>query len=169
MQKFTRRQLLGAAAAGAAWNAGCGPSPESPSQARDTSGPSVEALDRAAEKPILDLSGLDQPVIIDSIRLLAKDGEQFIHVRSKDGAEGLSLTNRRHYLAPILRELIIPFFLGKDARKLESELSGYALDSRRPHTLWSATAATAPSRGHRAAVVGPTAAAHCAPRGDGSG
>ena len=47
--------------------------------------------------------------------------------------------------------------------------SGYALDSRRPHTLWSATAATAPSRGHRAAVVGPTAAAHCAPRGDGSG
>ena len=26
--------------------------------------------------------------------------------------------------------------------------SGYALDSRRPHTLWSATAATAPSRGH---------------------
>ena len=48
-------------------------------------------------------------------------------------------------------------------------LSGYALDSRRPHTLWSATAATAPSRGHRAAVVGPIAAAHCAPRGDGSG
>ena len=47
--------------------------------------------------------------------------------------------------------------------------SGYALDSRRPHTLWSATAATAPSRGHRAAVVGPIAAAHCAPRGDGSG
>ena len=48
-------------------------------------------------------------------------------------------------------------------------ISGYALDSRRPHTLWSATAATAPSRGHRAAVVGPIAAAHCAPRGDGSG
>ena len=47
--------------------------------------------------------------------------------------------------------------------------SGYALDSRRPHTLWSATAATAPSRGHRAAVVGPIAAAHCAPRGDSSG
>ena len=50
-----------------------------------------------------------------------------------------------------------------------SSRSGYALDSRRPHTLWSATAATAPSRGHRAAVVGPIAAAHCAPRGDGSG
>ena len=122
MQKFTRRRFLGATTAGAAWSAGCGPSPDPPSPVKDTSGPSVEALGRASEKPILDLSGLDQPVIIDSIRLLAKDGEQFIHVRSKDGAEGLSLTNRRDYLAPILRELIIPFLLGKDARKLESEL-----------------------------------------------
>ena len=58
-----------------------------------------------------------------------------------------------------------------DAVKAPSSLkdifaaSGYALDSRRPHTLWSATAATAPSRGHRAAVVDPIAAAHCAPRG----
>ena len=35
--------------------------------------------------------------------------------------------------------------------------SGYALDSRRPHTLWSATAATAPSRGH---LVGPIDSPH---------
>ena len=58
---------------------------------------------------------------------------------------------------------------GEPTLLVDSPFSGYALDSRRPHTLWSATAATAPSRGHRAAVVGPTAAAHCAPRGDGSG
>ena len=61
-------------------------------------------------------------MIIESIRLLEKDEEQFVHVRSKDGAEGLSLTNRRRYFAPILKEMIIPFFIGKDARKLESEL-----------------------------------------------
>ena len=60
--------------------------------------------------------------------------------------------------------------LGPEAKASATLMpSGYALDSRRPHTLWSATAATAPSRGHRAAVVGPIAAAHCAPRGDGSG
>ena len=59
---------------------------------------------------------------------------------------------------------------GKDLQRIITYSgSGYALDSRRPHTLWSATAATAPSRGHRAAVVGPIAAAHCAPRGDSSG
>jgi L-alanine-DL-glutamate epimerase-like enolase superfamily enzyme len=60
--------------------------------------------------------------VIDSIRLLEKDGERFVHVRSKDGAEGVSLTNEREYLTPILQELVIPFFLGKDARKIESEL-----------------------------------------------
>ena len=70
----------------------------------------------------MDLSGLDRPVIIDSIRLLENDGEQFVHVCSKDGAEGLSLTNRRPHFAPILENRIVPFFLGKDVRKLESEL-----------------------------------------------
>jgi L-alanine-DL-glutamate epimerase-like enolase superfamily enzyme len=79
-------------------------------------------LDRAAASPILDISGLNEPVVIDSIHLLEKDGERFVHVRSKDGAEGLSLTNGREYLTPILQEQVIPFFLGKDARKLESEL-----------------------------------------------
>ena len=95
-----------------------------PAESRDTQprGPSIEELDRAAAQPILKLDGLSDPIIIDSIRLLEKDGEQFVHVRSKDGAEGLSLTNRRSYFAPILKELIIPFFLGKDARTLESEL-----------------------------------------------
>ena len=85
-------------------------------------GPSIEELNAEAARPVLDLSGMDSPLVIDSIRLLEKEGSQFVHVRSKDGAEGLSLTNGRAYLAPILRDLVIPFFLGKDARKLESEL-----------------------------------------------
>ena len=86
------------------------------------SGPSIAALDAAAARPVLDLSGLDEPVIIDSIQLLEKDRDQFVHVRSSDGAEGVSLTNGRPYLANILKELVIPFFMGKDARKLESSL-----------------------------------------------
>ena len=32
------------------------------------------------------------------------------------------MANRRPYLAGVLRELLIPFFLGRDARKRESEL-----------------------------------------------
>jgi L-alanine-DL-glutamate epimerase-like enolase superfamily enzyme len=123
MTHINRRELLkSAAAAGAALSAACGSGPAAASRAENTSLPSLEDLDRAVDKPILDLTGLDHPVVIDSIRLLEKDGERFVHVRSKDGAEGLSLTNERDYLAPILHELVIPFFLGKDARKLESEL-----------------------------------------------
>ena len=87
-------------------------------------GPSAQDLDRAAAAPVLRRDGLRSPVIIDSIRLLKKDREYFVHVRSKDGAEGLSLTNppRAEYLDKILKQLLFPFFLGKDARDLENLL-----------------------------------------------
>ena len=144
MKKFNRRRFLGmaAGAAGALSGAACGTSVDLGSTA---AGPSVEDLDRAAATPIVDLSGLDRPVTIDSIRLLENDGEQFVHVRSKDGAEGLSLTNRRPHFASILENRIVPFFLGKDVRKLESELlfelyryrSNYKLQSL---AFWSAQA-----------------------------
>ncbi len=115
-RKATRREALATAFGGASLAACAG----APVPAEE--GPSAAELDAAAAQPVLDLSGLDSPLVIDSIRLLEKDGSQFVHVRSKDGAEGLSLTNGRHYLAPILKDLVIPFFLGKDARKLEAEL-----------------------------------------------
>ncbi len=87
-------------------------------------GPSARDLDRAAAWPVLKLDALRSPVIIDSIRLLQKDREYFVHVRSKDGAEGVSLTNppRAEYLDKILKQLLFPFFLGKDARDLENLL-----------------------------------------------
>ena len=114
--QITRREVIAASVASAPL-AACGGTPQ-----LEPSGPNTQELDDAAAQPVLDLSGLDTPLIIDSIRLLENDRDQFIHVRTKDGAEGLSLTNGRRYLAPILRDLVIPFFLGKDARKLESEL-----------------------------------------------
>ena len=112
----TRREFIAASVASAPL-AACGGRPQPESYGLDT-----RDLDLAAAEPVLNLSGLDTPLIIDSIRLLENDGEQFVHVRTKDGAEGVSLTNGRRYLGPILRDLVIPFFLGKDARKLESEL-----------------------------------------------
>ena len=121
MPNLNRRQFLAASGAGIAL-AGCSGKSSAPATEEQAAGPSVESLDAAAAKPVLDLSGLDEPVIIDSIRLLEKDDAQFVHVRSKDGAEGVSLTNGRPYVAPILADRIIPFLIGKDARKLESEL-----------------------------------------------
>lgn len=137
--RLTRREFVAASAAGVPLAACAGALPDDPS------GPTTADLDAAAARPVLDVSQLDAPLIIDSIRLLERDGEQFVHVRSKDGAEGVSLTNGRRYLRPILQELVIPFFLGKDARTLESDLlfelyrhrSNYKLQGL---ALWSAQA-----------------------------
>ena len=85
----------------------------------------AEKLDKAAAAPVLNLEAFKSPVIIESIELLRKDREYFVRVRSKDGAEGVSLCNgRAPYLHPILNRLVIPYFIGKDARELESHLFG---------------------------------------------
>jgi L-alanine-DL-glutamate epimerase-like enolase superfamily enzyme len=82
------------------------------------------ALDRAAAKPVLKLDDFRSPVIIDSMRLLKKGNEYFVHVKSKDGAEGVSVINppRGEYLDKIAKQLVLPFFVGKDARDLEDLL-----------------------------------------------
>ena len=86
--------------------------------------PDVHDLDRAAAAPVLKLDGLKSPVIIESIKLLKKGDEYIVHVRSRDGAEGVSLTNppRAEYLDKILKQLVIPSFVNKDARDLENLL-----------------------------------------------
>ncbi len=86
--------------------------------------PNIETLDVAAEAPVLTLDGLaDEPVIIESITLRKKDNQYYVHARSRDGVEGLAFTNgRASYYHPILNQLIIPCFIGKDARDLEQLL-----------------------------------------------
>jgi L-alanine-DL-glutamate epimerase-like enolase superfamily enzyme len=102
---------------------GCRPGNEGRESAAGRSGLTIEELDNAAAAPVLKLEGVTSPVILDSIRLLKKGREYFVHVRSKDGAEGVSVTNpRAAYLYPILHELITPYFLGKDVRDLEGHL-----------------------------------------------
>jgi len=86
--------------------------------------PDPAALDRAAAAPVLKREAFSSPVIIDSLRFLKKGDEYFVHVRSKDGAEGVSVVNppRGEYLDKILKQLVLPFFVGKDARLLEDHL-----------------------------------------------
>lgn len=80
-------------------------------------------LEHAAAQPVLQISQLKDPVIIESIELLRKGKNHFVRVRSKDGAEGISVDDgRMDVLHPILNRLIIPYFVGKDARDLEEHL-----------------------------------------------
>ena len=120
MRQIDRRTLFQMAAVGAA---------AAPLRSATTNGktgrrPSYEELDRAAAAPVLKLDGIKAPVVIDSMRLLKSGDDYLIHVRSRDGAEGVSVANppRPDYLVPIFKNLIAPFFLGKDARSLESLL-----------------------------------------------
>ena len=83
----------------------------------------AEKLDTAAAKPVLDITGLDTPVIIESLELLKNGNDYYVRARSTDGAEGLAFTNgRAQYYYPIVNKLIMPYFIGKDARDLEEHL-----------------------------------------------
>ncbi len=87
--------------------------------------PTMEQLDRVAVSPILKLDSATSPVRIASIQLLRDRRNHYVRVRSSDGVEGIALTNgRAGYLYPMLQQLVIPYFVGKDARQIESLLDG---------------------------------------------
>ena len=82
----------------------------------------LEDLDRAAHAPLLKLDSIKEPVIIKSMELLRHENEIMVRVRSKDGAEGLSVTNS-WWLAdtyPLFLNRVAAFLIGKDARQLET-------------------------------------------------
>jgi L-alanine-DL-glutamate epimerase-like enolase superfamily enzyme len=102
---------------------GCQSTPNKPRAVSHRSKVTLEELEKAAKAPVLQLDGVNSPLLVDSIELLQKGREYFVHVRSKDGAEGIAVTNDKvEYLYPILNKLVIPYFIGKDARDLESHL-----------------------------------------------
>jgi L-alanine-DL-glutamate epimerase-like enolase superfamily enzyme len=91
---------------------------------KSRTGPSMEDLARVASKPVLKRETFKTPVIIQSLELLRVDKEYFVRVRSKDGAEGISVCNppRADYLDRIFKNLVAPAFINKDARDLEDLL-----------------------------------------------
>jgi L-alanine-DL-glutamate epimerase-like enolase superfamily enzyme len=118
MMKSSRRSFLQVAAGGGALAF----VPKVPARGEM---PSADALEKAAEQPVLDVAGFHEPVVIESVELLRKGREFFVRVRSKDGAEGISVDNgRAEILAPIMRRLVMPYFVGKDVRRLEDHLFG---------------------------------------------
>jgi L-alanine-DL-glutamate epimerase-like enolase superfamily enzyme len=64
------------------------------------------------------------PIEIESVQVLRWRGVDFVQSRSTDGAVGIASTNGRPYLWPVLKELVVPYFLRKDARDLASLVDG---------------------------------------------
>jgi len=95
-----------------------------PGLAKDTH-PDDAALEQAAARPVLARQSFKDPIPIESVEMLRKGRQYFVRVRSKDGAEGISVDNgRADVLYPIFNQLIAPYFVGKDARDLEDHLFG---------------------------------------------
>jgi len=93
--------------------------------------PDYSELDEVLQLPVLRKELFPSPVIIEKIELL-QDRHNFIcRVRSKDGAEGVSLghrfVSRNSY--PVFNNILIPYFTGKDARELD-ELIFWISESR---------------------------------------
>jgi L-alanine-DL-glutamate epimerase-like enolase superfamily enzyme len=73
------------------------------------------------EEPMLDLhSKVKAPVKIRSIELLQAGKDFFVRTRSTDGVEGLIRTKQMDDFIPIFHNRVVPAFLGKDARDIET-------------------------------------------------
>ena len=85
-----------------------------------------ERLLAAQASSVLRRDRLPEPIVIESIELLRKDEQFFVRVRSTDGIEGLALTNKRviRSIYPMLPALVMPYFVGKDVRDLDSLIEG---------------------------------------------
>jgi L-alanine-DL-glutamate epimerase-like enolase superfamily enzyme len=89
-------------------------------------------LDKTLSKPVFKRELFKSPVIIETIELLRFNNTFLCRVRSKDGAEGISVANsgQMKSLYPIFVNRVQPFFIGKDARNLEALLEEvYVYDS----------------------------------------
>jgi L-alanine-DL-glutamate epimerase-like enolase superfamily enzyme len=79
-------------------------------------------LDEILKQPVLKRELFKDPVIIQSVELLYGKKQYICRVRSKDGHEGISVSNAQQMdlVYPIFVNRIAPFFIGKDARDLDA-------------------------------------------------
>jgi L-alanine-DL-glutamate epimerase-like enolase superfamily enzyme len=78
-------------------------------------------LDTILKQPVFKKELFPTPVVIQSLELLRFKDSFLCRVRSKDGAEGISVghSGQLKTLYPIFTNLLQPFFINKDARDLD--------------------------------------------------
>ena len=77
-------------------------------------------LQEIMDRPVLQTECLHVPIIMDSFALFICDDSWFLRVRGKNGEEGVApCSERAGYLYLLLKQQILPYILGKDARELE--------------------------------------------------
>src|SRR6266446_9169926 len=82
--------------------------------------PRYAKLDEILRQPVLKRELFPTPVIIETLELLRYKDNFLCRVRSRDGAEGLSVGHSGlNALYPLFTHNLHPFFIGKDARDLD--------------------------------------------------
>jgi len=82
------------------------------------------------EKPLFDLHGaVRTPVKIASVELWRNGPAYFAKTTSADGATGIAFTKQVEDFVPIFEWRVAPFFVGKDARDLESLVDGVYIEN----------------------------------------
>jgi L-alanine-DL-glutamate epimerase-like enolase superfamily enzyme len=115
---FIKANILGAVAATAIPNSAL--SADRSNSGRSAQNPRYAKLDEILKQPVLKRELFPNPVIIESLELLRYKDSFLCRVRSRDGAEGLSVGHSGlKALYPIFLYNLQPFFLGKDARDLD--------------------------------------------------
>jgi L-alanine-DL-glutamate epimerase-like enolase superfamily enzyme len=123
--KKSRREFIVKTAAGAAVISGglstCIPKEKS---SQTESFTQYQLVDQAAFRPVVKSELFADPIIIESLELLRYKDNFLCIIKTKDGAEGISVSNNMQMISlyPIFTNRLQPFFIGKDARQLEKLL-----------------------------------------------
>jgi len=117
--RTNRRQFLATALAGSLAATSHASEVRDPGSAAALN-PRYPVLDEILNKPVLRKELFATPVFIETLELLRYRGNFLCRVRSKDGAEGISVGHSElNSLYPIFINKVQPFFIGKDARELD--------------------------------------------------
>jgi len=127
--KTNRRRFLATALAGGAAAALPLSSPAAAARSTESVKANYAKLDEILKQPVLKRQFFTSPVMIETLELLRLGNSFLCRVRSKDGAEGISVSNNSQQisLAAIQVNRLQPFFIGKDARDLDNLLGGLRL------------------------------------------
>ena len=118
-RKFISTTVAGSLAAAALPLSYCRAESTSDSSATDVKSRYAK-LDEILKRPVLKRDLFTSPVIIESVELLRFENNFLCRVRSKDGAEGISVGhNDLSILFPIFIRKLQPYFIGQDARELD--------------------------------------------------
>lgn len=123
----SRRDFLAKGALGVPFIAGslgaCQPKSKKSILNQDTED-RYKSIDEALARPVLKQDLFPDSLTIETLELLRFEGNFICRVRTKNGAEGISVGNNMQLVSlyPIFVNRLQPFFIGKDARKIESLL-----------------------------------------------